>query len=59
MIKKLIKSLREYKKPTILTPLFVVVEVVLEVLIPFLMSILIDEGIKTKDMNIVYIKSFQ
>ncbi len=55
MIKKLIKSLREYKKPTILTPLFVVVEVVLEVLIPFLMSILIDEGIKTKDMNIVYI----
>lgn len=55
MIKKLIKSLREYKKPTILTPLFVVVEVVLEVLIPYLMSILIDEGIKTKDMNIVYI----
>ena len=55
MIKKLIKSLREYKKPTLLTPLFVIFEVVLEVLIPLLMSKLIDDGISKGDMNIVYV----
>ena len=55
MIKKIIKSLREYKKPTLLTPLFVVFEVILEVLIPFLMSKLIDDGISNKDMTIVFI----
>ena len=55
MIKKLIKSLREYKKSTLLTPLFVVFEVILEVLIPLLMSKLIDDGISKGDMNIVYI----
>ena len=53
MIKKLIKSLREYKKSTLLTPLFVVFEVILEVLIPLLMSKLIDDGISKGDMNIV------
>ena len=55
MIKTLIKSLREYKKPTILTPIFVVFEVVLEVLIPLLMSKLIDDGITNGNMTIVYI----
>ncbi len=55
MIKKLIKSLREYKKSTLLTPIYVVFEVVLEVLIPLLMSKLIDDGISKGDINIVYI----
>ena len=34
MIKKLMKSIGEYKKDTILTPIFVSLEVVLEVIIP-------------------------
>lgn len=55
MIKKLIKSLREYKIPTLLTPIFVIFEVILEVLIPLLMSKLIDDGISNNNMNIVYI----
>lgn len=38
MIKKLLKSLREYKLPAILTPVFMVGEVVFELLIPMLMS---------------------
>ena len=54
MIKKVLKSLREYKKYTILTPLCVLIEVILEVTIPFLMSRLIDEGIANSNMNIVY-----
>ena len=54
MIKKLIKSIREYKKETILTPLFVSLEVVLEVLMPLLMASLIDKGVYAGDMNMVY-----
>ena len=43
MIKILLKSLREYKKSTILTPLFIIVEVVCEVIIPFLTKELVTE----------------
>ena len=45
MIKKLAKSIREYKKQTILTPISVAIEVILEVIVPYLMALLIDEGI--------------
>lgn len=43
MIHTLAKSIREYKKPSLLTPLYVAGEVVLECLIPLMMSKLIDE----------------
>ncbi len=55
MIKKLLKSVREYKKYAILTPLFVTFEVILEVLIPLLMSKIIDDGFGAGNMSIVYI----
>ena len=54
MIKKLMKSIREYKTATILTPVFVALEVVLEVAIPLIMANLIDDGIYGGDMNVVY-----
>ena len=54
MLKKLVKSIREFKKETILTPLFVSLEVVLEVLMPLLMANLIDKGVYAGDMNMVY-----
>ena len=41
MVKQLLKSVREFKKDALLTPLFVVLEVVMEVLIPFVMAELI------------------
>ena len=53
MIRKLAESIREYKKDAILTPLFVAVEVVLEVLIPLLMAKIIDEGVYMGHMDIV------
>ena len=53
MIKKISKSVREYKKATILTSLFVCLEVVLEVLITFYTSKLIDNGIEKGDMNMI------
>lgn len=42
MIKKLAKSIREYKKPSILTAVFVAIEVVLDVLIPYFIADLIE-----------------
>lgn len=53
MLKRLAKCIREYKKPAILTPLFVVGEVIMEVVIPLLMAALIDYGINAGDMNFV------
>ncbi len=54
MIKKLMKSIREYKLPSILTPVFVSLEVVLEVIIPLLMAKLIDDGIYQGELSLVY-----
>ena len=45
MIKKLARYIKGYKKDSILTPIFVMLEVIMEVLIPFLMADLIDKGI--------------
>lgn len=42
LLKTLTKSIREYKKASILSPIFVAFEVVLEVAIPFIMSMLVD-----------------
>ena len=53
MIKKLARSIREYKKETILTPIFMVLEVVMETLIPYLLAILIDDGVKMGDMGVI------
>lgn len=51
MIKKLAKSIREYKKESILTPIFVSLEVVMEVIIPLLMANLIDKGMYAGNMK--------
>jgi len=53
MIKRLAKSIREFKKQTILTPLFVSVEVVIDVIIPLLMANLIDLGITAGRMDMI------
>lgn len=51
MLKTLGKSVREYKKPALLTPFLVTLEVVMEVVIPLLMANLIDKGIYAGQMN--------
>ena len=53
MIKRLLKSVREYKKPALLTPLCVMGEVVMEVIIPLLMASLIDKGIQQGNMGYI------
>lgn len=53
MVRKLLRSVREYKKHSILAPIFVIFEVIMEVVIPLLMANLIDFGID--DGNLEYI----
>lgn len=55
MNRKLFKSIREYKKQSVLTPLFVVLEVFMEVLIPFQMAKIIDNGINNGDLSYIVI----
>ena len=51
MIRQLLKSVREYKKDSILAPLYVSLEVVMEVFIPLLIASLIDNGINQGNMS--------
>ena len=53
MFKKLSKSVREYKRPALLTPLMVILEVGVEIIIPLLMAGLIDKGIDKGNMSVV------
>ena len=53
MIKKLAKNIGEYKLPSILAPLSVTAEVIMEVFMPITMAQIIDKGIYGNDMNFV------
>ena len=46
MIRRLLSYVKEYKKESILTPLSMVIEVAMEMVVPLLMASLVDEGIK-------------
>ena len=54
MIKTLLGQVGEYKKDSILTPVFTAAEVFMEILIPFVTAKIIDEGINGQDMSKVY-----
>lgn len=53
MVRKLLRSVREYKTSSLLAPLFVTCEVILEVVIPMLMANLIDFGIEAGNMQYI------
>ena len=53
MIKNLASCVGKYIKDSILAPIFVTCEVIMEVIIPWLMAYIIDEGINKSDMNAV------
>ncbi len=52
-IKRILSELKEYKKSSLLSPLFMIGEVILEISLPFLMSFIIDEGVTKGDMSII------
>lgn len=53
MLKQLAKCIREYKLTSILAPISITMEVVMETIIPFVMAKLIDNGINKGDMTYV------
>ena len=58
MFKVLMKSIREYKKPSILAPIYVSVEVILECLIPLIMTYILDNAQSdAPDTNLIIILS--
>ena len=58
-VKQLSKSVREYKRDAILTPVFVIGEVAMDVVIPMLISNLIVYGITPGNMDYIYTVGFQ
>ena len=59
MIRRVARSIREYKWPAILSPLAMIGEVAMEVLIPLVMASLYDYGVVLQDMQIVVTRSIQ
>ncbi len=57
MFKTLAAQIKQYKRSTLLTPLFTILEVVMEVLIPFVTAKIIDDGINANDIQKVYLYS--
>lgn len=55
MIKTLAAQIKEFKKESVLTPIFMIMEVVFETLIPLLMASIIDDGVEAGDMRHIYI----
>ena len=53
MLKTLLSRVREYKKYAFLTPLMMVGEVAMEVLIPTLMAVIVDRGVSSGNMSFV------
>ena len=54
MIRTILKQVKQYKKPSLLTPLFATLEVIMEVLIPYVIAAIVDKGIEGGNMQAVY-----
>lgn len=55
MIKTLAGQVKEFKKDSIITPIFMILEVIMEMIIPLLMSSIIDDGVEKGDIHHIYI----
>ncbi len=54
MIRTLLREVKEYKKASVATPLFMILEVLMEMMIPFLMASIIDDGVNAGDLRHIY-----
>ncbi len=54
MVKKLMAHVKKYKTNAILTPLFMLLEVAMEMVIPLMMASIIDDGVNAGNMNHIY-----
>ncbi len=58
MIKTLMKQIKEYRKDAIITPCFMVLEVLMEMIIPLLMGYIVDNGVAKGDIHYIYKMGF-
>lgn len=54
MLRILLKEVKEYKRASLITPLFMILEVLMEMVIPYLMASIIDKGVDTGDIGHIY-----
>ena len=54
MLRRVLKEVKEYKAASVATPIFMIGEVLMETLIPFLMASIIDDGVEKGDMHHIY-----
>lgn len=54
MLKVLSSQIKEFKRDSIMTPVFMILEVIMETIIPLLMASIIDKGVNTGNMNHIY-----
>lgn len=54
MIRTLLKEVKEFKRASLITPVFMMLEVIMEMLIPFLMASIIDDGVNAGDIGHIY-----
>ncbi|MGN0513201.1 MAG: ABC transporter ATP-binding protein [Lachnospiraceae bacterium] len=54
MIKTVADNLHEYKRSAILTPIFMILEVIMEMIIPLMMASIVDNGVDKGDINHIY-----
>ena len=54
MIKTLASQIKEFKKDSILTPCFMILEVIMEMIIPLMMASIIDDGVETGNIRHIY-----
>ena len=53
-MRTILNQIRQYKKAIILTPIFTALEVIMEVLLPFITAMIIDKGLQQENMKVVY-----
>ena len=54
MLRRVLKEVKEYKAASVATPIFMIGEVLMETLIPFLMASIIDDGVNAGDIDHIY-----
>ena len=55
MLKTLGAQVKEFKKASIATPIFMILEVIMEMIIPFMMASIIDDGVEKGDLHHIYV----
>lgn len=55
MIKTLARQIKEYKSASLVTPIFMILEVAMEMVIPLLMASIIDDGVQAGDMKHIFV----